>query len=252
MALWIALALAFSPVALDLGQHLAANPWARYAVVFPLLFARLALRDDRRPRAPIGTLWIVAGLAWEVAMSFTGAMRWARHAPVLAAIGLCQREGIGSWRSRALLLFAVPVPAFVVKLGERGVASAMGEWAARVGSFGDRTLALTSSVIQSGADEVVAMNRGWISFAVLLAGLAWYDGALLRRPLPATVAFCAVAAALAWPIQALSLAAAVGVALLGATGVAQAWVNDGVWLSTALAGFAISEARLRRSDAVAA
>lgn len=248
MALWIALALAFSPVALDLGRHLAENPWTRYAVVFPLLFARLALRDERPPRAPIGTWAIVVALAWEVAATFAGAIRWARHAPILAAVGLCQREGIASWRSRALLLFAVPVPAFSVKLGERRVASLMGEWAAAVGSLGGRSLELVGSTIQAGADEVVVMNRAWLSLAALLAGLAWYDGALQNRPMLATVAVCAVAAALAWPIQALGLVAAVGLGLLGAHGLAQAWVHDGVWLSTALAGFALSETRLRRAE----
>lgn len=247
MALWIALALAFSPVALDLGQHFAANPWTRYAVVFPLLFARLALRDERGPRAAIGTWGIVVALAWEIAATFAGAIRWARHAPILAAVGLCQREGLASWRSRALLLFAVPVPAFAVKLGDRRVASLMGEWAASVGSLGGRSLELVGSTIHAGADEVVVINRAWLSLAALLAGLAWYDGALLRRPLLVTVAMGAGAAALAWPIQALGLVAAVGLGLVGASGLAQAWVNDGVWLATALAGVTLSETRLRRA-----
>jgi hypothetical protein len=248
VALWIALGLAFSPVALDLAAHLGEHAWARYALVFPLLFVRLARRDESQERSPAGTLLIAAGLVMELATAFAGAIRWARPAPILAAIGICQREGVASWRSRALLLFAVPLPAFVMKIGERGIASAMGESAAGFWSLTGSSVALVGSALQAGSDELLVMNRAWLPLAPLLAGLAWYDAVLLRRSLPAALATCAAAAAAALPIQTLGLTAAIGLALLGANGMAQALVDDGVWLAVAIGGVALIESRLRWTE----
>jgi hypothetical protein len=230
-------------VAADLWRHLAENPWARYALVFPPLFVRCALRDGSAERARGGTLLIAAGLAMELAAVFAGAVRWARPGPVLAALGMCRREGVGSERTRLLLFFAIPLPAFVMKLGEGAAAMAMGK--AAIALFGGSDWTLLGWQVRAGGETLLEMSPAWLPLAPLLAGLAWYDAVLQRRALPAALVTCAAAAALALPVHTLGLGAALTLASWGERGLAEALVNDGVWLGVTAIGVALAEWRLR-------
>jgi hypothetical protein len=245
--LWLALVLAFAPALLDLGAHVAATRWAHYAAVFPALAVYCALREERRAREPRGTLWIGAGLLIEVAAGFLGAIRWARPGLVLALLGMLRREGIGSWPARALWLFAIPMPAFLVRLGSGPLAYAMTEAVAAAW----RALGLAVSVERgivhgAGGGVLVVPDHDWLFLAGLLAGLAWYDGVRLRRPPLRSLGVCAAAVGLALPVQTTALFAAVGVAAAGGTGAAQWFVDHGVWIATALAAVLATEIRAQR------
>jgi hypothetical protein len=241
-ALWIALAVAFSPVAVDLVQHWGEFPWARYALVFPFLFVRCALRAERMRPVPAGLYWVVAALALELAGAFTGAIRWARPGLAIAVIGMCQRLGVGRWPLWALVLFAVPAPNFLVEIGAPGPATAL----AALAASGWRLLGVDVAGAAQALDAVSLFpNEHWLAIAPLCAGLAWYEGILLARPLPRTIATSAAAALLAIPIELAARAVAVGAAAAGLAPSALALLGDATWIAVAAAGVALAESHLR-------
>jgi hypothetical protein len=240
-ALWIALAAAFSPVALDLVQHWAQYPWARYALVFPFLFARCALRAERTRPVASGLIWVAAALALELVAAFAGAIRWARPGLAIAVIGMCQRLGLGRWQLWALILFAVPAPNFLVEFGAPGPAVALAGAAAGIW----RALGVdVEPAVRALASVSLFPNEHWLALAPLLAGLAWYASVLLARPLTRAIAASAAAAALALPIELIARAVAVGVAAAGVSPQGLARLGDAVWIAVAAAGIAIAERQL--------
>ena len=244
-ALWLSLAIAFSPALLDLARHLIEFPWARYAMVFPLLFARCALRAERTRPIAAGTWAIFAGLALEVGAAFAGSIRWARPGIAIAIIGMCLRLGLGTWRLWALMLFAVPAPNFLVELGAPGPATAL----ARIAAGGWRMLGVdVESSVRVLGDLSLFPNEHWLAIAPLLAGLAWYEGLLRARPLPRAIAASAACAALAIPIELIARATAVGAAAAGAAPQSLALLGNATWIAVAVAGIAIAEARLRAHE----
>ena len=239
--LWIALGAAFSPVAFDLTRHWIEFPWARYSIVFPFLFVRCALRAERKRPAPAGLIWVIAGLALELAAAFAGAIRWARPGLAIAVIGMCQRLGLGRWPLWALVLFAVPAPNFIVELGAPGPATAL----AAIAAGGWLLLGVDVDGAMRALDAVSLFpNEHWLALAPLCAGLAWYEGILVARPVPRAIAASAAAAALAIPIELVARAVALGAAAAGATQSALALLGDATWIAVAAAGIALAESRL--------
>lgn len=241
-ALWVALAVAFSPVAIDLVQHWIEFPWARYAVVFPFLFVRCTLRAERTRPVPGGLIWVIAGLALELAAAFAGAIRWARPGLAIAVVGMCQRLGLGRWPLWALVLFAVPAPNFLVELGAPGPAVALAGIAAGGWLLLGVDVESAMRALDAGA---LFPNEHWLAIAPLCAGLAWYEGILLARPLPRAIAASAASAALAVPIELAARALAVGAAAAGLAPRALALLGDATWIAVAAAGVALAESRLR-------
>lgn len=226
-----ALLFAFLPVLADLARHLAETPWARYSALFPLLAGACVLRE-REPRQARrdAALWILAGLVVLLLGHFMGAVRWGRVGAALAAIGLCRRFGWGSWRSQALLLFAVPLPAIALRIAQ---------------PLSQQLLTLSGLLVGwLGVDVApVAIGRpgSGLPLVPLLAGLAWY--AALRRQLPLRPALTrtAGAALLAFPIQLLATAlAALAASAVGADA-ARAALIHAPWLVVALLGVAHAE-----------
>jgi hypothetical protein len=223
LLLWAGLAAAFSPTILDLFRHWSEEPWSRYVLVFPVLFAVCARREPRAERGRAGLHWIAVGLALEIVAAFHGAIRWARPGLALAAIGLCQRSGFGSPRDRVLLLFAVPAPAFAVHAGY--------------------------AVLDTALLEPIAscrVHRGALALAPLLAGLAWYEAALCRRPLGRALAASGAAALTAVPIAALASFASCCAAASGLTRAAQWLAGPALWIPLTAVAIAIAEWRWRR------
>ncbi len=245
--LWLALAAAFSPVLFDLVRHVAATRWAHYVVVFPPLVAWCALRERSRPRREPGGAWIATGLALEVVAGFLGAIRWARPGLLLALFGMFRREGIASWPTRALCVFAIPAPAFLVRLGSGPVAYAMTDAVAAVWRGLGLAVSVDGGIVYgAGGGVLVVPDHDWLFLAPLLVGLAWYAGIRLRLALAPSLLGCAAAAALALPIQTAALFAAVGIAAAGWPAGGQALVDHGSWIATALAVILATERRARR------
>jgi hypothetical protein len=237
--LWsAALLFAFLPVLVDLVRHLVMSPWARYAAVFPLLFVRAALHERQRgvePSGRGGTLWILAGLAFEALTIFLGATRMGRFGALLAAIGLCRRFGWGSWRSVWLLLFALPVPTALVKLAQ---------------PISVQLQALADALVGGAGAEVAALSLGrygsGMPMAVLMMGLGWYAALLRGLPIRQSVTLAVGLFVCALPLQLLGLVlAALAVPRLGSD-TARAALLQGLPLATATVGVLLAELGARR------
>lgn len=251
--LWSGLLIAFSPTLLDLFRHLAASSWARYALVFPGLFVRCALREDRTSHGFDGVVWVALGLASELVAVLAGAVRWARPGLALAAFGLCRLQGFGSARSAVLLFLAVPAPAFLVRTGLPQILAQLGDsatWLA--GAVGLEALRVGELLVDKpGGDLSIARHPG-LSLIPLLVGIGWYQGILLERRLGRAAATSAALALLWPPIQALAFAAAVLAAAKGRTALSHALLADLPWMTTAAIGIGVSEWQLRRGKRDAA
>lgn len=231
-----ALLFAFLPVLADLTRHLALSPWARYALLFPLLFVRAARREPGRtaPGRPDAALWVVAGLLIAAVALFLGETRWGRLGLLCAVIGLCRRFGWGTWRSQALLLFAVPVPNTLLRAAQP-LAELLSRIAgALVGPLGADVDALWLGRYGSG-----------LALAPLLAGLGWYAALLRDLPLRTGLRLAAGAGVVAVPLQLLALVTAAVAALVLGNGAARAALVNAPPLLAAVAGLVLAERGLR-------
>lgn len=244
------LLLAFSPTLVDLGHHWLESPWARYSALFPVLFARCALREGGADPRRGALVWILLGLGIELVAALAGALRGGRVGLALAAFGLCRLRGLASARTALLLVGVVPVPASIVKLGSPELPALLLETATGLWSGLGAAVSLEggAAVTAHGALYVGRYESG-IALAPLLAGLGWYDGVLRSRPLARTFAACAALALLAAPLQLLAVVGAVGLAALGHAGTAGALLPHLPWIAVAVTGVALCEARRRREDA---
>jgi hypothetical protein len=246
--LWLGWAVAFSPVLRDLAQHLASNPWARYAVIFPLLFGVCALREPEPvARKPGGALLIALGLAAVLLAFFTGIVRYGRAGAALAAIGLCRRFALASGRSQVLLAFAVPVPGAVLRNTDPEVNGFLLELVAGALALTGLTFEVTGTDARLG-EHVLSLGRPdtGIPLMPLFAGLSWYAGCRLRRPAWRAAALACGAALLALPVQAV----AIGLALLGVAAGGAALSREALthapWIAITAASIASTELRARR------
>jgi hypothetical protein len=251
----LALAAALSPVLVELARHLAAEPAARYVLLFPPLFARAAARDLRggsASRGRGGWLLLGAGLALEL-LAFGGGMpKLARPALPLAVIGLCRALGLCAPRTALLAIFFVPVPyaacSFASPALERlwfGAAVALLRPAgAEVAIEASRDFLF--DVAGAGGSLAVRSWDGGLPLAVLAAGLAWY-GSLPAGSLRRT----GLAALAGLGLQAPIALAAVALLAAGHAG-AGAAVRDHAFWAVALVGLVCAERAVGPARAPAA
>jgi hypothetical protein len=245
---WAAWTAAFSPVLLDLARHQAESPWARYAAIFPLLFAVCALREPRpHAKQPGGALLIALGLASALVAAFLGVVRYARIGAALAAIGLCRRFALASARTQVLLAFAVPLPLALMKRFHPDVTSVLLEACAGVLAVAGLTFELHGTDARLG-DQVLSLGRpdSGIPLMPLLAGLTWYDGCRLGRPIWRAAAAASGAALLALPVQAVAIGLALVLTSAGDAALARDALTHGPWIAVAAAALAFTEVRAGR------
>jgi hypothetical protein len=211
---WLLLAVAFSPVLIDLARHWAERPWAAYSVVFlPLFWLERRRGPRRRPRPGLGWALLVAALALELVLVAGGLTRVARAALVLGAIGIATLQGRPDLRTTLLLVGFVPIPNLLVSWPSPELEAFWAGLAANALhplGFG----ALVE--IRNGAATLVSTHGrlplsqadGGLPAAALLVGLAWYAGCRRRWSVAATLARALPCALLAAPLQ----VAAIGVA----------------------------------------
>jgi hypothetical protein len=250
MALWVGLLVAFSPTLLDLGRHMAENPWARYAALFPLLFARCALREPRRPMGHrAGSLWIGLGMAVELLGILAGATRIGRLGLALAAVGLCRRFALASWPSLVLLVLAVPVPGTVLDWISPDAENALVRVAG--GGLGALGLGIEFEGTRAfyGTQELV-LERSDSGGALvpLLAGLSWYHSLLLGTAPRAAALRAGGAALLAIPVQIVAISLALLALPLGAGAAGRVALTHLPWMALTAIGLAITELRFRSRE----
>jgi hypothetical protein len=248
LVLWAGLLVAFSPTLLDLVRHMAESPWARYAALFPFLFARCALMEPERPTGHRdGLLWLGLGLAVELSAILAGATRFGRVGLVLAAIGLCRRFALASWPSLLLLVLAVPIPSFVFHWVGPGAEKALWD----VASGGVEALGLgidfagTRAFCGTQEFALEPFDSG-VALVPLFAGLSWYHSRMLGTSLRPAAARAAAVALLAIPVQLVAIALALVTLSLGAGIAGRVALTHLPWMTVAAFSLAATELRFRR------
>lgn len=249
--LWAGLLVAFSPALLDLVRHMAEHPWARYALLFPFLFARCALAErESPPEHRDGILWIGLGMGAELAGILTGTPGIGRVGLVLAAVGLCRRFGLASSASLILLAFIVPLPSAVFRWispeAESILLSLAGGGLAGLGIGLD--IAGTRAAYGVEALVLARFDSG-AALVPLLAGLSWYRSQMLASRARSAVARAVAAPLLAIPVQIVAIGLALLTLPLGAGAAGRFALTHLPWIAVAAFGIGTTELRLRRGRA---
>jgi hypothetical protein len=239
-ASWIALAVAFSPVLLELGQNVARHAEDRVTLLAPLLLL-LALRFEPAVRPPGrrgGALAIALGISLELIGLATGSASVARIGLPVAALGLARFSGRPAVATAALLVFAVPLPDTLVLLASPALQSATVE---AVGALlvraGAPLQADGLAWIGPGKRIVLAPAEGAASLALALATLGWYAGLRAGTGAAGAARRAALLVPLAIPLQIFVMLVA-GTLLAADLGdAARFFLRQGGWL--ALAGIGL-------------
>jgi hypothetical protein len=236
-------------VLVDLALHIAAEPWARYSLVFPPLFAWCLIHDKVPARAGRdGFAWLALAILLELVAVGGGMTRFARPGLPLAAIGTCRIFGLGPGRTALLALWTIPVPKIVIAFASPGLettllrvaSAAAGLLGADVGVEGCRAFAAAGQLELTDSD-------GGLPLAALLSGLGWYASLRCGGSLLACLRRAVAWAVLAIPLQLLGVLAAVTALAMGAPAVGRLLLDHGLWTATAAAGLAWAE-HLRRRE----
>lgn len=242
---WVALAVALSPVLMDLFDHAATRPWARSSLIFaPLWIVAVWRERGRSTPTAWGHAALVAAVALELFAVRVDAVRLARPALPLALIGLCRAQGLASLRTAVLACWIVPLPNFL-----RGALSPQLE--THLAALAAVPFRWAGSAVEVEAGRVALGEAGLalgsadagLALVALLAGLGWY--ASLRSP---GTCWRSLRAALLWgalgiPLQLLALQVALVVTSLGAPGGARTLL-DHAWIAVAAAGVVWAERRV--------
>ncbi|MCG8591489.1 MAG: hypothetical protein MJE66_19515 [Proteobacteria bacterium] len=249
--LWLAWAVAASPVVVDLLVHQLQHPPARYALLFaPLLW--LQLRRDGAPGPPArdGLWWLGLGIAMELVFLGAGMTRLARPWVWLSAFGLARWTGRGRAGTWILALFLIPLPSQLARMQSPWLETLH----AHVARLLLEPLGATLSVVTAypwtfletdAARLVLEAPDGGLSLVCLAAGLGWY--ASLRRGARLTEAGrrAAVWAACALPAQALAVTLAAAVLASGSEALARGLLTHVPWLLVAALGVWVAETGAR-------
>jgi hypothetical protein len=241
LVLWLALGAALSPSLVDLARHWALEPWARYSALFVPLLVLAGWTDPRagRPRAD-GYALLGLGLILSVATVGGGMPRLGRPGIVLAVLGLARVLGRPSPARALLAAFAIPVPyALSSALGPGLALLAAHATAAAAHAAGGAVELLRSdgAIRLAGAQGSLTLGPvdGGLPAIALLAGLGWYRAARRGAPVAGAAWTALRWAPLGLAAQALLLAGAGTVFLVGQPAVARGILDHGVWAVAAAA-----------------
>jgi hypothetical protein len=241
--LWLGLLVAFSPVLVDLAQHLGEEAWARYVLVFPFLLALCVARDGSRPRgSALGYALLVPAILVELGAIGGSTMVSARPTLPLAVIGLCLAFGLARVRTALLALWLIPIPHRILRMPspelETGLLSPLVGLLDALGA----ELRLEGSRVLAAAGELEFLDfDGGLTLVALLSGLGWYAGLRARKGLFGIVVRAISWGALAIPLQLLALLLALLALLLGEPAAGRFFLTHVLWIAVAVAGIAWAE-----------
>lgn len=174
---WPGLLVAFSPVLLELAEHLIAHPWTRSALVFPWLSA-LAIRADRGRSESKPLIWacVVLGILIELVAVSGGILRVGRVGLVVAAMGIVCGAGWARPLTTLLLVWVLPLPSALMRLASPDLESAWGGTVAALvpGLALDAASSGPALVAGEHALRLVAPDGG-LALGFGLAGLGWFN-----------------------------------------------------------------------------
>ncbi len=220
------------PALAEWAMHIAEQPAAAYALVFPLLLLAAArTTPPTEPDRATGLLWIAAAAAVEVVAFGGGIERFGRLAIPLGIVGYLRFTGAAAMAPAALAFFIVPVPHAVVSLAPlEAVWRAFAEFI--VGSAGAEL-------------RLDAWDSG-VRLVALFAGLGWYFDARSGGTWHGALRRGAQLAMLGLPVQLGFVVAAVALSGAGLPHEARALLTHGAWILPASATVAAFEFSRKR------
>jgi len=241
--LWLGLLVAFSPVLVNLVQHLEEEAWARYVLVFPFLLALCIAQDSSRPRASaLGYVALTLGILIELVAIGGSTMVYARPALPLAVIGLCAAFGLASTRTALLACWVIPVPHQVLRMVSPELETALLRPVTGLLDAVGAELRLEGSRVLAPAGELEVFDfDGGLTLVALLVGLGWYAGLRRRCGLFGILRRAVLWGALALQLQLLALLLALLALVLGAPSLGRCFLTHVLWVLVAAVGIAWTE-----------
>jgi hypothetical protein len=238
-AAWMAAALAFalSPILVDLVAHVADQPWARYALVFPPLALWRLRRAAPTARAPgLGWTLVGAALVLELVTVGGGVPRFGRPAIPLAVAGLCRALGLAGWAPILLACWVVPAPhALSAQLPLPDIFAELA--AALVGGVALEP-GTPPRLLAAAGTLVLRPHHGGVPLAALLSGLGWLAGLRVGGGLAGCARRAALLGLAALPVALLSVLLAAAVLAAGSPRAAS-WTLEGMpWVVGGALGLA--------------
>ena len=197
---------AFWPVISDLVRHVMTHPWARGAMVFPLLLW-IAVRAEGKGVGPARRwiLWLIlpAALAIELVAVAGDVVRLGRVAMILAVAATLFGTGRVGLGTLGLTLWLIPLPSAVAELLSPGLESTWARLAASFASSASFVSGPDGPVIftESGVRVVLVPSDGGMASAYAFVGFAWFEGVMRGRSAPALFLRSAGAALLSIPLH---------------------------------------------------
>jgi len=243
---WLALGCAFAPVLIGLAETIPNIPFGWSILVAPGLMIAASchgFRQDqtRRGWAPV---LLIAGLLIEWVGLSGGSPGIARLGLPISVVGLSLWTGAPRFMTSLLAIWAVPVPTTLYGLTTPDLESAYAQLGVALGSALGADIHSSGPLIRTGANhlELDPYHSG-IHTVFMLTQLSWY--AAVRNTLSPAAALTRTAAAalLAMPLQLFAVWVAVLLLMAGAPGIANFWLDHGLWLLTAILGVLWIETR---------
>lgn len=239
--LWLALAVGFSPILVNLAQNLASHPEYRVILLAPVLLL-LAARSDATREVPgrrDGLVVVAVGALFQLLALIASFWTIGRLGLVLGAIGLARWQGHPRLAVMALLLFAIPLPGTVLAMPSPSLESALARFAAAfLGLLGLPVEAVGFSLLTPTGRIDLSPADGGALLAVALAALGWYAAARAGAAIPEAAKRALLWALLAVPIQPLVVLLGAGLLAAGLPHVGERWLTEGAWLLVAAIGLA--------------
>lgn len=227
LVLWCALFVGLSPTLLDLARHWLAESWALpFAGFVPLWL--LAVQSDRQPARPrpLGVWLLIGGLLLAAFAATSGSTRLGRYGVPAAVVGLALWLGTPALVRALIAVWWIPMPNVVqaslfaplARVAE-GIANRLAAWTGGEPLYAARQLLPAVDPVRIGPEDL-GVQVCW-----LLAGVAWYAAARRGADVPRAAGLALRSALIGVPLQAMALAVASALALLGSSSAARAWLD---------------------------
>ncbi len=241
--LWLGLAIAFSPVLINLVEGLRAEPADRYTLLVPLGLALYAMTSRRHAtadaesgtRVGLGTALLAAGLFVELLGVASASWGIARLGLPIAALGISLRLGAPSFLVVLTVFGAIPLPSFVQHAASPEVETAIG--GALAALFAGVGVAIESrGALLFSQDlrlEMLASDSGLITAAALFLG-GWFTGLGPSLDLVRLLRRATLAAALVLAIHPALLVVAATLLVAGSPDAARTLLTHGASIAVAM------------------
>jgi len=222
------------------------SPFGWSLLLAPALLVAAAVRDAREPRPRRGwaQILLIAGLVVELLGLGGGSPGVARIGLPIAVVGLSLWTGAPALMTALLAFWAIPLPGSAFGLTTPNLESGYARFgAAAIGALG-ADISASGPLIRSGAEhlELDPYHSG-IHLVFMTTLLAWYAAARNGLTPRAALARTALAALVAVPLQILAVLVAIALLVAGSPEIANFWLDDGLWLLTAILGIVWIETR---------